>query len=299
MRKKMRILPIIICLIIFFTSCGQAGFSDSSGSDDSQATGSNTGSEVITEDISTEDAVAEASTETQYYDEVFLENFSRALEARWETTYPEDDITFEEDLKYLKDCVDKEKAIIIDCRKEKFEYNELQEYAIAYLNGLDKQEELLQSGLNKELDEEEFYAEWEKAYMKRYKQIISIYDNYDLKIDSKYIDNINAIRNQVYLSEVGEDSFYNMLNGDVSFDDDVTVETGDDGLDTLKLVRKNNTNYEFKDLPIYLYIIDADNNKLVERIEYVVGDWKPGDEVVLTFKRTTKQEVNETIFLRP
>lgn len=297
MRKKMRILPIIICLIILFTSCGQAGFSDSSGSDDSQATESNAKSDVNTEVVSSEEPV-EAPSETEYYDEVFLENFSQALEARWEVTSA-DASTFEEYLEQLKDCVDKEKEIIIDCRKEKFEDYELQEYAIAYLNGLDKQEELVKKAMNKELDEDGFDVEWEKAYLKRYKQIISIYDNYDLKIDSKYIDNINAIRNQVYLSEVGEDSFYNMLNGDVSFDDDVTVETGDDGLDTLKLVRKNNTNYEFKDLPIYLYIIDADNNKLVERIEYVVGDWKPGDEVVLTFKRTTKQEVNETIFLRP
>lgn len=170
-----------------------------------------------------------------------------------------------------------------------FEDPTLQEYAITYTNGLKTQKELVEKALAKEIDEETYYDKWYDAYSKRYEQIYNIYNDYDLKIDSKYVSNLNAIFNTVYLDRYGSSAFVDKLNSSIM--DGTVVESSNDGLDIIKVTRTNPTEYEFKDLTIYLNIYDGkgtddyEDDEFKEVLRYTVGSWKPGEEVQLTFKR--------------
>ena len=248
------------------------------------------------------ESASEESEENQAYDTLFLENFSEALQARWEgDNNNETELSFEEALEDYKSLVDKELNIFVDCQDKKFEDPQLQEYAIAYMNGLHKQEELIADAMEGNIPEETFYEEWGTSFLKRAKQICAVYDNYDLKIDSKYMLQINSLHNVVYIDEYGADVFWDMLNN--TSDENWEFITEDDGKELIKVHCVNQSKYEFKDLPIYCVVYDTkgtDDNSdddEVETIEYVIGDWKPGEEVIMTFKRTTDTGENDVVAL--
>ena len=292
--KKALIMISVIALSVLFAGCGgeqnakQETVQDTAVSETAEST---TETEPITE------SEAKAA-----YDEAFLENFSEALEARWDLSNEEVEYeSFQEETKHLKEIVGAEKSILDDCRNQTFEDPLLQEYAITYINGLDQQERLIEEAMKGEIKEEEFRSEWVKSYIKRYQQICAIYDNYDLKIDSKYNYNINTIHNYVYVKEYGDDKFWNMLN-DHWWDNYEEIEEAD-GKELMKIRRVNQTDYEFKDFSVIAVLYDtkgtddsADDEE-IETIEYVIGDWKPGEEVILQFKRTTDPRENEVLDL--
>lgn len=292
--KKALIMISVIALSVLFAGCGgeqnakQETVQDTAVSETAEST---TETEPITE------SEAKAA-----YDEAFLENFSEALEARWdEPSTLGEDPSFEEVVKSYKSFVDIEKAILKDCRGQRFDDVLLQEYAIAYMNGLDQQEKIVDAALKGEMAEDEFRSEWTKSYQKRFRQICAIYDNYDLKIDSKYNFNINTVHNDVYLQEYGNSNFWDMLN-DNWWDNCERIEEAD-GKQLIKIRRVNKTDYEFKDFSVYAAIYDtkgtdnSDDDEEIETIEYVIGDWKPGEEVILQFKRTTEVRDHEVLDL--
>ena len=302
--KKVRSLLGLLLIPAILVGCG--------GQNGAQlTTAESTVAEMMESQIAMESSIEEVSAETEpeepeFYDELFLANFSEAIQARWELSNEIDseensETTFEEDVKELKRLVDSELNILVDCRTKKFEDSLLQEYAIAYMNGLEKQSQLLEDAINGNITEEKYNEEWEKSYLKRAKQLCAIYDNYDLKIDTKYNFNLNTMHNIVYVDEYGEDAFWNMLNDIPDENHESTVE--DDGKELIKIHCTNQTEYEFKDLSVYCWVIDTkgtddySDDEDVEAIEYVIGDWKPGEETVMTFKRTTENGENDVIAL--
>ena len=301
MKKNRAILSLLIINAILVGCGGQNGVQPT--------TNESTVSEIMESKIVMESSMEEVSSETgpeepETYDELFLANFSEAIQARWELSNEIDsednsESTFEEDVKDLKHLVDSESDILVDCRTKKFEDSLLQEYAIAYMNGLEKQSQLLEDAINGNISEEKYNEEWEKSYLKRAKQLCAIYDNYDLKVDSKYNYQLNTMHNIVYIDEYGDDAFWNMLNDIPDENYESTFE--DDGKERIKINCTNQTEYEFKDLYVYCYVYDTkgtddySDDENVEAIEYVVGDWKPGEEIIMTFKRTTENGDNDVI----
>ena len=301
MKKIRAILSILIIHAILVGCGGQNGVQ--------LTTNESTVSEIMESQVAVESSTEEGSAETESeepeaYDELFLANFSEAIQARWELSNEldsEDDseLTFEEDVKNLKHLVNSELDILVDCRTKKFEDSLLQEYAIAYMNGLEKQSQLLEDAINGNITEEKYNEEWEKSYLKRAKQLCAIYDNYDLKVDSKYNYQLNTMHNIVYIDEYGDENFWNMLN-DIS-DEKYESTFEDDGKERIKIHCTNQTEYEFKDLYVYCYVYDTkgtddySDDENVEAIEYVIGDWKPGEEIIMTFKRTKETGDNDAI----
>ena len=299
MKKIRAILSILMIQAILVGCGGQNGVQ--------LTTNESTVSETMESQIAMESSMEEVSSETpseapETYDELFLANFSEAIQARWklmDDTEEGSELTFEEDVKILKLLVDSESEILNDCRTERFEDTHLQEYAIAYINGLENQSHLIEEAVNGNLTEEKFGEEWDKSLLKRAKQICAIYDNYDLKVDSKYNYQLNTMHNIVYIDEYGNDAFWNMLNDIPDENYESTFE--DDGKERIKIHCTNQTEYEFKDLYVYCYVYDTkgtddySDDENVEAIEYVVGDWKPGEEIIMTFKRTTENGDNDVV----
>ena len=301
MKKIRAILSILMIQAILVGCGGQNGVQ--------LTTNESTVSETMESQIAMESSMEEVSSETpseapETYDELFLANFSEAIQARWklmDDTEEGSELTFEEDVKILKLLVDSESEILNDCRTERFEDTHLQEYAIAYINGLENQSHLIEEAVNGNLTEEKFGEEWDKSLLKRAKQICAIYDNYDLKVDSKYNYQLNTMHNIVYIDEYGNDAFWNMLN-DIP-DENYESTFDDDGKERIKIHCTNQTEYEFKDLHVYCDIVDTKgtddyaDDENVEEIEYVIGDWKPGEETIMIFKRTTEYEDNNIFVL--
>ena len=302
--KRLRAILSILIIQAILVGCG--------GQNGAQlTTNESTVSKIMESQVAIESSTEEVPfekepEEPEVYDELFLANFSEAIQARWELSNEIDsednsESTFEEDVKDLKHLVDSESDILVDCRTKKFEDSLLQEYAIAYMNGLEKQSQLLEDAINGNISEEKYNEEWEKSYLKRAKQLCAIYDNYDLKVDSKYNYQLNTMHNIVYIDEYGNDAFWNMLNDIPDENYESTFE--DDGKERIKIHCTNQTEYEFKDLHVYCDILDTKgtddyaDDENVEEIEYVIGDWKPGEETIMIFKRTTEYEENNILVL--
>ena len=292
--KKALTMISVIALSALITGCGGE-----------QATKQETVKDTVVSETVESAMEKESATESEVqtaYDQTFLSNFSDALQARWDLSNIEVEYkSFQEETEHLKDIVDAEKSILDDCRNQKFDDPLLQEYAITYINGVDQQERLIEEAMKGEVEEEEFRSEWSKSYIKRYQQICAIYDNYDLRIDSKYNYNINTIHNYVYVKEYGDERFWDMLN-DHWWDNYEEIEEAD-GKVLMKIRRVNQTDYEFKDFSVFAVLYDtkgtddSSDDEEIETIEFVIGDWKPGEEVILQFKRTTETRENEVLDL--
>jgi hypothetical protein len=301
MKKKIIILKILLIPALLVGCSGQTGLRITANE--------STVIQTLDSQVATDSILQEVTSKTDLeaaapYDELFLANFSEAIQTRWKLTNDTEDgseLTFEEEVKIRKLLVDSESEILNDCRTEKFEDTLLQEYAISYLNGLERQSQLIEDAVNGNLTEEKFGEEWDKSLLKRAKQICALYDNYDLKVDSKYNFQLNSLHNIVYIDEYGDDAFWNMLNDFTDEDIESTYEG--DGNECIKIRCTNKTKYEFKDLYVYCDILDTkgtddySDDEDVEEIEYVIGDWKPGEETIMTFKRTTEYEENNFIIL--
>ncbi len=295
MRYKL-LSVFIIAIFVFTAGCSSQNTATEQKEESMTSETAEDQSEVSADSVSAE------AEENSAYDNLFLKNFSEALQARWEADAGnETERSFEEILGDLKSLVDKELDVFIDCQDKKFEDSQLQEYAIAYMNGLHKQEKLIADAMEGNIPEETFNEEWKASYLKRARQVCAVYDNYDLKIDSKYMYQINAFHNTVYIDEYGADLFWDMLNN--TSDENWEFITEDDGKELIKVHCVNQSKYEFKDLPIYCVVYDTkgtdddSDDDEVEAIEYEIGDWKPGEEVIMTFKRTTDTGDNDVVAL--
>ena len=116
MKRLRAILSILIIQAILVGCGGQNGVQ--------LTTNESTVSEIMESQIAMESSMGEVSSETEpeepeTYDELFLANFSEAIQARWklmDDTEEGSELTFEEDVKILKLLVDSESEILNDCR---------------------------------------------------------------------------------------------------------------------------------------------------------------------------------------
>ena len=164
--KRLRAILSILIIQAILVGCG--------GQNGAQlTTNESTVSKIMESQVAIESSTEEVPSETpseepETYDELFLANFSEAIQARWELSNEIDsednsESTFEENVKDLKHLVDSESDILVDCRTKKFEDSLLQEYAIAYMNGLEKQSQLLEDAINGDISAETYTEEWKKS----------------------------------------------------------------------------------------------------------------------------------------
>ena len=310
MKKAITVLLTLCLIVVGLEACGSDSVKSNENISNSEAAdeenvvldNSNFSQDNISEEDKSGEKAESVVESEEYYDSFFLLNLSKALQTRWDLANNDDELDvddgteFETILDEYETGVNAEIEILGDIRDKKFEDFNLQEYAISYTNGLNQQKKAIESAKNKEIDEESFYEQWEDASDKRYEQIYQVYTNYDLSIDSKYIYNLNSIFNTVYLNRYGKELFWEKMN-DGTFFDNMIVEQSSEGLDILKITPTNPTDYEFKDLDMYLKIIDlkgtedTNDDELIEILRYTVGSWKPGEETQLVFKR--EKESNE------
>ncbi len=289
MRKKCLLSLFISISAIGLVACGNNSATVDVNNDVQDA--------VETTADSEEADAAEATNEEveEYYDDQFLEDLSKAIQTRWQLIEEEDllgqDKSFEQDQEDYKKLVEAELQILDGCRDKKYQDSKLQEFAISYSNGLSDQMSILEEASNKNLDEKEFYKKWNEAIDKRSEALFNIYSEYDLKIDSKYIKYIDTLNTKACINKYGKDKFREEINK--MFSESINSETGEDGNDIIKAVLKNQTGEELKNLTIYAYIVegngtkeDSSDDECTEIIEYIIGDWKPDDEVQVTFTRT-------------
>ena len=236
------------------------------------------------QDISSAEQVSEESN-TEYFDNEFLAKFGEALQARWKKDNETDEsqVTDEEYLSFLLELVNTERNILGEYYTQKFEDPILQEYAISYLNGLAKQADTIEKH---DTVDESFQTEWDKAFLKRAEAIIYIYDNYEISIDSKYLFQLNSMRNGIGIERMGRKMMWNMLNAFGNLDVEVNM-VGD--VEEYRISVINDSIYEFRDLTILLVVYKNETDEEIDRAEYVVGDWKPGEKKEMVFLRNNNE----------
>lgn len=223
-----------------------------------------------------------------YADADFIEDLSQALQNRWKTAlnYNKDIYDFDTYKQYLQEALDAEKEALVDYRQKHFEDVQLQEYAFAYMNCIDNRQKVLDSS-----EEDTFSSDWDKLNSKWVSVIYNVYQNYDLKVDSRYNEQLNQVFNFYYSDLLGATGMFNLLNqhmmDEIDFDY-VTIEESENS-DRFRFIITNTTEYEFKDFEVTLYITDSSNNTLIgEPMYYTIGDWKPGTDAVLLYETSEK-----------
>ncbi|MBQ6223108.1 MAG: hypothetical protein IJJ44_10900 [Solobacterium sp.] len=252
MKKSIGLLCIsmMLCLVL---GCG----SDTSSAPAAETqNASNPETSEVNETAQTE--------EKEFYDEDFLSDFSKAIQARWDLNDKNGS---------LSDVVNAELDIISvgDYRNKKYKDSHLAENVLIYLNALDKQKELLGKN-NGDISaaSEEDMVEWSKTANKRYEIIADLYDNYNLSIDSKHSKAINKTHNQLYISKYGPEAFENMLN---------EWEIEEDG-ETIRLTVKNKTQYAYKDIGIEVFASIGNEYKGIVFSSEFTG-WDPDEKKII------------------
>ena len=262
-----RMVSMALLSLSLLCSCGSAG--EAAVPADSEAQ-NNTAAEEA------------AEPENTGCDEAFLADFSEAIQARWAIGIrQESEESTESQAKQILECIDAEKGVIEpkDYRHQAFEDNHLYEDAIVYLNALDTQEEILKGYEEFPLSDED-NEKYTAAISKRFEIIVDLYDNYDLKIDSKYIKYVNKTHNEVWISKYGSEPFWQMLN---TFDVEEGTDADNNYLATFRLT--NQTEYTFKDLGIQGLVFLIVNNEVDHAEEFFskeFASWEPGETVEIT-----------------
>ena len=290
-RKQINSVVLSLVLALLIVGCGSSSPKQSASVEEETITETVTTEEpagTVEESVSSneEPEVEESvSDEPEYYDEQFLEDFSKAIQERWKLSLEYDSLAAEEkddesEKAILIECVNAEKAIIDEnnYRDKPFSDKHIQEDMLVYLNALEEQYELLKESGGDLSDEQ--YVEWEKLLIKRSKVIVDLYDNYSLPIDAKYITYVNRTHNMYYIEEFGgERAFMNMLN---SWTSDEPTEL-EDGNKQYVYKITNTTPYNFKDLEI------------MATVDYYTSDGELVDYIVISDKVYSAWDAGETI----
>lgn len=264
--KKTRMFTAVLCAFLL-CACGSSAVPSS-------AAESGTGDAAPAQET--------AEPESEYCDEAFLADFSEAIQARWAISAAhEKESASDNSTAGILKCVNAEKAIIEpkDYRHQTFKDNHLYEDAIVYLNALDAQEEVLKS-YTEFIFSDEDSEKYNSANSRRYEIVVDLYDNYDLKIDSKYIRYVNKTHNDVWINKYGTDAFWQMINSP-------EIEEGTDSdnnyLATFRIT--NQTDYTFKDIGIQGIVYTVANDEVDKEEEFFdkeFASWEPGEALELT-----------------
>ena len=241
---------------------------------------------------------APAAEKKEYYDENFLADFSEAIQARWTLNDAQAEDNAADSKQFLMDCIDAELNIIgpKDYRNKKFKDSHLYEDALVYLNALEDSKKLVESmpddlaGLGTD-------EKWDELAQKRYALIVDLYDNYDLKIDSKHTKSINKVHNEYYINKYGTDGFDRLLN---TIGDSYAVKDAQRN-ESQAFDIVNRTPYDFKDLTLTAIALKL--NKSTNQYDYVdsiseknIAEWKAGETITYKLDPDRVEEIGRNNF---
>ena len=205
--------------------------------------------------------------EENYADEEFLNDFVKALVARWEY---KPDFEYEEGssdhFNYFTELVQIERDILNKYRNEKFQDAGLAELCNSYLDGLDQQDEALSYLMN---NYDAFSGLWRTARDQRAICIKAIYDEvsgFIVPAECEY--GLYHMLTAAYISQ-NSDQVYSLLNS--------AIKNGDYKLEgsVLSFSILNTTGFEFRDYPIYADLYD--NGTYVYYGIFELNSWKPNE----------------------
>lgn len=205
--------------------------------------------------------------EENYADEEFLNDFVKALVARWEY---KPDFEYEEGssdhFNYFTELVQIERDILNKYRNEKFQDAGLAELCNSYLDGLDQQDEALSYLMN---NYDAFSGLWRTARDQRAICIKAIYDEVSgFTVPAEHEYGLYHMLTAAYISQ-NSDQVYSLLNS--------AIKNGDYKLEgsVLSFSILNTTGFEFRDYPIYADLYD--NGTYVYYGIFELNSWKPNE----------------------
>jgi len=287
---KKKIITLILCLacILSITACVDESETETKSETETvQESVEDNEEEETTEPIAEVEEVEEEEPEApEYYDEIFLENISKALEARWKLVDENAENHVLSSRVEFEKYVNAEKEYLVDCRNELFEDKKLQQYAITYLNAIDSQAEALQYYDD---TSEESMQKWVQLWSEegsdvRGEVIVALYDDYGMNISPERVHSVSAMRNSIYIKKYGEDTFYEKCYAD--WDESVILTTNDEGYDVLSATITNPTSYDFEDMTISVSWYDADGNQ-IDVSSVLIDEWNAGADIDINVTRST------------
>lgn len=300
--KKIKIALLVGAVVFVVAGCGQSETTSDAAEvmavEESEESAYESQADVEEESVADVQNASESendseetskeAVEKRYADSAFLEDFSGAIQARWKYSDDNDeqifaDVTTEEDYikidnAYLNDLINIELDYLQDYQNAGFEDRKLQEYAVSYLNCLKDMQELIEEA--GETADATASDSWRERVLDRAEIIADLYDDYGLRIDTRYSYQLHVLKDYGYINKMGEDAYLQMLNPG---DDVFSVETNEDGHDVLTLKITNTSEYVFEDLLLTMCLSDDDGN-IIEQIDNTVTYWGPGDVTSLVYE---------------
>ncbi|CAI3253752.1 hypothetical protein CIRMBP1279_00524 [Enterococcus cecorum] len=225
-----------------------------------------------------------SSSKEEFADKAFLEDFKQGLYDRWDyQNGKESDKDYETNLKtYYKKLADKELDSIKKYKNAKFKDSQLHEYALSYINNLEK---------SKTLSKEDYIAfefsdgdvvdnmsiAYGKVYSKRIMLIRNIVNKYDVKTDKKHKESLSELLDNAKLADKKQQEIESVNNifKNVTF----TKNPNDDTEYTA--VVENNTNFTFNNILCSYRLLLSDNT--VVNTSYIsIQKWAPHQKYTIS-----------------
>ncbi len=295
MTANRRVKFLLSMVLVFSTACGSKSETADTETPASAPAAASEPAAVPT---------TEAEPEKEFYDEDFLKDFAASIQGRWEaedarmaageveeeSADPDQEVSEAEveqaDKEYVsfnKDVIKAETDLLSVYRDRKFKDSKLAEYANAYLDLLNTQNEALDIYFE---NTDEFITRFFDADTARGEVIADLSENYGLAIDEKHMPKLNKIMNSRYTAQYGESDFYDMLA-------DWEYLAKDNGEEVL--IVTNMTPYTFKDIDLYpAFVIEKDGMSQVTELgdETHFEEWKPEEKAEV---KLNKEQVGKLI----
>ena len=269
--KKIVLLLSVVCSLFIVSGCGN---------NDNKSETTNTNKE-------------------EYADKAFLEDFKQGLYDRWDYQNSEEsDKDYDFNLvTYYKNLNDKELSNIKKYKNANFKDAQLHEYALSYINNLEKINTLkdydyivydhLDTDVTNYVSGAEKYG---NLYNKRIVLIKEIVDKYNIKIDSKHKESIDSVLDDAKLAidkQQEIDSVNNIFKN-------VTFTKNPNAENEYTAVVENNTNNTFKNVVCEYRLLLSDDTVVGK--EYVtVEEWSPHQKYTITISPTVNFNKTELL----
>lgn len=240
-----------------------------------------------------------SSTKEEYADKAFLEDFKQGLYNRWDYLNSEEsDKDYDLNLvTYYKNLNDKELSSIKKYKNANFKDTQLHEYALSYINNLEKINTLKDYDYiiydHSDTDITNYVLGAEKygnLYNKRIVLIKEIVDKYNIKIDSKHKEDIDDVLDDAKLAidKQQEIDSVNNIFKNVTFVKNPNTEN------EYTAIVENNTNNTFKNVVCEYRLLLSDNTVVGK--EYVnVEEWSPHQKYTITINPTVNFNKTELL----
>lgn len=237
--KKIVLLLSVVCSLFIVGGCGNDNKSDTTN-----------------------------ANKEEYADKAFLEDFKQGLYNRWDFTNDSANESIET-TEYYKILADKELEKISKYKDKKFKDSTLQEYAIKYINILNKSKSFDDETYERYylLYDEDKTNDYYKLYIERTSLIKDIVGEYKIKFDKKHEEDYKDIinNNSKAVKDAEKDSKIKAIVENLSF------EKKDDSY--YEAIAENNSGYNISDLDLSINLLNSDGivvdtaNDYIQNIE--------------------------------